>query len=113
MKARAARRAAAVAVLAGAAVVIAQLTPVYWNAWRFRRYVAQLVAHPETRQRPDEWVRAQLVNRAAQLGLPVRSDQVRVDRSRGRLELEVRYVAPVRFGLYTVDLHFRPRAIGP
>ncbi|MGB9606204.1 MAG: hypothetical protein ACPL88_10060, partial [Bryobacteraceae bacterium] len=57
-----------------------------------------------------EWIRARVVNRAAQLGLPVRSDQVRLDRSRGRLELEVPYVAPVDLGPYTVDLHFRPRA---
>lgn len=113
MSVMALRRATGLVVLAAVVVVCLQLAPVYWNAWRFRRYVAEVAARPENRERPEEWVRALLVNRAAQLGLPVRSDQVRLDRSRGRLELEVRYVAPVRFAFYTVDLHFRPRALGP
>ncbi len=113
MSATAVRRAAGVAVLAAAGVLCVQLAPVYWNAWRFRRYVAEVAARPENRARPDEWVRALLVNRAAELGLPVRSDQVHLERSRGRLELEVHYVAPVNFAFYTVDLHFRPRASGP
>ncbi len=113
MSAKAVRRAAGVLVLAAAAVVCAQLAPVYWKAWRFGRFVAEVAAHPEHRGRADEWVRAQLVNRAAELSLPVRSDQVRLERAGGRLEVEVRYVAPVNFAFYTVDLHFRPRASSP
>ncbi|MCS7315611.1 MAG: hypothetical protein RMI94_10490 [Bryobacterales bacterium] len=110
---RTVRRAAGCAVLAAAALVCLQLAPIYWKAWQFRRYVAEVAARPENSEREDEWLRALLASRAAQLRLPVRSDQVRVARTRGRLELEVRYVAPVSFAFYTVDLHFRPRASGP
>lgn len=109
MKRRGLRVLAAAAVLAGALIISFRLAPVYWNAYRFRRHLAELAAQPGSAQWSDERIRAAVVNQAAQLGLPVRSDQVRVHRSPGGLRLEVSYVAPVRFSYYRVDLHFRPR----
>jgi len=112
MSGRWVRRAAAAIVLLAACAVCLRLAPVYWGAWQFRRHLAAVARDPDARQRPEEWIRAHVVSRAAELGLPVRSDQVRVHRMADRLELEVRYVAPVNFALYQVDLHFRPRAGG-
>jgi hypothetical protein len=108
MSVRWVRRAAAAVVLAAACLLCLRLGTVYWGAWRFRQYLVQLAHEPQILELPDDWIRAQVVNRAAALGLPVRSDQVRVQRTGAGLELEVRYVAPVHFALYSVDLHFRP-----
>lgn len=101
---------AALIVLAGALMICFRLAPVYWSAYRFQRHLAELTADPESARWPDERIRASVLNRAAELGLPVRSDQVRLLRSAGGLRLEVSYVAPVRLSYYRVDLHFRPRA---
>lgn len=113
MSRRGLRVAAGLLVLAGAAVVCGRLLPVYWGAYRFQQYLTELAAGPEAAERPEEWVRAMVVNRAAALGLPVRSEQVRLARTGGRLQVEVRYVAPVKLAFYSVDLHFRPRADSP
>jgi len=112
MSGRWVRRAAAAIVLLAACAVCVRLAPVYWGAWRFRQYVAAVARDPDARRQPEDWIRARLVNQAAELGLPVRSDQVRIHRMADRFELEVRYVAPVTFAFYSVDLHFRPRARG-
>ncbi len=106
------RALAGLLVLGGACLLCLKLLPVYWSAWRFQQYLRELAADADA-QRPEEWLRARLVSRAADLGLPVRGDQVRLARQGDRLLIEVRYVAPVRLALYTVDLHFRPRAGSP
>lgn len=106
---RAVRRAAGLLVLVAACVICGRLLPVYWSAWRLQRYLGELAQSAESEARSEEWLRAMIVSRGARLGLPVRSDQVRLERSEGRLRIEVRYVAPVRLAFYTVDLHFHPR----
>jgi len=98
--------------LAGLAVISAQLLPLYIGNFRFQRFLEQMCNEPENPSRPDDLLRAMIVNRAAELGLPVRSGQVRLGRSAQELSVEVRYVVAVDLSLYTVDLHFRPRA-GP
>lgn len=110
--ARVGRIVAGAAVLAGLAVISAQLLPLYIGNFRFQRFLEQMSSEPENLNRPDDLLRAMIVNRAAELGLPVRSGQVRLGRSPQELSIEVRYVAAVDLPLYTVDLHFRPRA-GP
>jgi len=99
---------AALLVMAAAVVIAARLAPVYWTAYRFQRYLAELAAVADDAHWPEERVRAAVLNRAAELGLPIRSEQVRAERAAGGLELEVRYVTPVRLSYYRVDLHFRP-----
>jgi len=53
------------------------------------------------------------VNAAARLGIALRFESVILRRAHGRLELETLYVVPVSLPLYSVDLHFRPRARVP
>jgi hypothetical protein len=59
-----------------------------------------------------ESIRAAIVNKAASLGLPVRSDDVHVEVSLGAVRVDVLYVVRVGVSGYTVDLHFRPAAGG-
>lgn len=100
------------AVLALLAVFAVRLLPVYLKNFQFEQYLEETVQLPATLERADALVRADVVNRAAQLGLPVRIDQVRVRRTEGHVRIEVLYIVPVDLPLYSVDLHFRPSAGG-
>jgi hypothetical protein len=54
-----------------------------------------------------EW----LVEKASALELPVKADEVHIQRSPDGLRIGVRYVVRVNFPGYTVDLHFHPSAV--
>jgi|GEM_PF-895962 len=109
MTSRVLRAVTGVLVLAGAGAVAVALGPVYGRAYRFQSYTRE-VGQALAAGRSEEWARVALVNRAAELGLPVRSDGIRCQRQGEWVKLEVRYAVPVRLGWYTVDLHFRARA---
>lgn len=100
------RIAAGVAVLAALIAVAAALIPPYFQNLEFQRYVSAAV---EKSQVPDALV-ADVVNHAAQLGLPVRAGDVHVTKTANGLKVDIIYVIRVDLPLYTVDLHFHPSA---
>jgi hypothetical protein len=55
-------------------------------------------------------LQVRVVDRAARLGLAIRPEQVRLQRSGEGLRIEVRYAVPIDLPFYTVDLHFRASA---
>jgi len=97
---------AGIAVLAALAGMAALLLPPYFDNWKLQQYLNDLAADPAPRQ--PEIVRANVLNKAAQLGLPVHTDDVRVTKSGDTLKVQVLYIVPVNLGVYSVDLHFRP-----
>jgi hypothetical protein len=105
-------------LIAGAAVLLmliglgVVLIPPYATNWELQSYVSNLVEDSSTSKRPEEAVRAQVVNKAAALGLPVRDDDVHVAISQGMVEIDVLYRVEVNVAGYAVDLHFRPSAGG-
>ncbi|MCW5977178.1 MAG: hypothetical protein KIT09_03835 [Bryobacteraceae bacterium] len=101
------RVAGAIAILAVLAAGAALLTPAYWRNLRFEQYLENLVSEADIEKRPDDFVRVAVAGRAASLGIPLRPEDVRVDRGAGRLRIETRYVVRVDVPIYTVDLHFR------
>ncbi len=104
------RTAAAVALLGILAVIAARLAPPYVRNHQLKAYLEQMARSPEAAALPAEMVRIRVLERARQLGLPVRGEQVRVDRDSSSTSIELRYVVPVDIYVSTVDLHFRPRA---
>ena len=107
------RIAAGVAVLLLLVFFAVRLLPAYLLNLEFQRALTEIVERPATRTTLDDMLRAEVVNRAARLGLPVRLEDVGVKRTDRRIEIEVLYVVPVELPLYSVDLHFRPRASVP
>ena len=95
---------AILAILAAAAVLLA---PSYVRNVRFRQYLEAAARQPETRALPDDRIRTAVADRAARLGVPLKPDEIRVDRSMGRLRIEARYIIRIDLPVYTVDLHFR------
>ena len=103
-------------VIAGGVVLVFLVTlavllvPPYAANWRLQSYVNDLTDDAATAQRPPDAVRAQVVNQAASLGLPVHSDDVHVAIKQGAVQIDVLYIVHVDIAGYTVDLHFRPAA---
>ena len=59
---------------------------------------------------PDEILRQNVLNRARELDLPVKADNVHIVRSTEGLRIDVRYFVRVTLPGYTVDMHFYPGA---
>jgi hypothetical protein len=99
-----------IAVLAVLVLIGVSLLPPYFENWKLQQYLNDLSADPATAQKPADMIRANVVNKAAELGLPVHTDDVRVTRNGDGFKVDVLYVVHVDLSLYTVDLHFRPAA---
>jgi hypothetical protein len=103
-------------VIAGGAVLVILVTlavllvPPYASNWRLQSYINDLTDDPATAQRPADTVRAQVLNQAASLGLPLHSDDVHVAVKQGAVQIDVLYIVHVDLAGYTIDLHFRPAA---
>ena len=104
------RIAAGCVVLIGLALFVAGLLPAYIRNLEFQRFLEQTTQQRTNLEKPDDAIRAAVVNKAARLGLPVNASQVQIKRSEGQLRIEVLYVLPVDLWIYSVDLHFRPEA---
>ena len=105
--ARGTRMATAVAAICVLAYVAAMMIPPYFQNSRFQEF---LDAAMERTSSPDI-LKADIVNKAAQLGLPLQQGNVRVlPTASGGLRADVMYVNRVDLKLYSVDLHFHPSA---
>jgi len=102
-----------VAVLLMLAVITVRLLPAYIQNLRFQNALSVIAGQALESNSPDTMLLAQVLEQAARLGLPVHESDIRIRRAQGRIEIEVLYVVPEQLPLYTVDLHFRPRARVP
>ncbi len=89
-------------------VVTSALVPAYFENMEFQRYLDSAVQ----RSQSPEGLVADVVNKAAQLGLPVHAGDVHVTKTENGLRVELIYIVRVDLPLYTVDLHFHPAAGG-
>jgi Domain of unknown function (DUF4845) len=104
------RVAAGIAVLLAMVAIGVLLIPPYVENWKLQSFINQLAEDPAIAQKPPEMIRANIVDKAASLGLPVRADDVRVTKSGDAYHIDVLYIVRVDLPIYTVDLHFRPKA---
>jgi hypothetical protein len=104
------RIAVAVLILLVLVALGVRLTPLYLENMRLQNYVAGIAQDADAMTRPDEALRASVLEKAAVLGLPVQADNVHIKRLNERLRIDVRYIVRVDFPMYTVDLHFYPGA---
>ena len=100
----------AVLLILGAIAII--LIPPYLENFKLQRFVNELIDDPATASLPPETIRERVLTRAAALGLPVQSEDVRVKQVHNAIRIDVLYVVHVDVASYTVDLHFRPTAGG-
>ena len=86
------RVAAAIAVLAGMVFLLAMFAPYYFRNLELQNYVSGITRRGENQTQSDDVLRAWVIDKAHELGLPVKEDNVQVIRSPEGLRIDVRYV---------------------
>lgn len=104
------RIAAALAVLAALLGFAALFTPIYLDNLKLQSFVAEITHRPESLGQSDDALREVVVSKAKELDLPVKADNVHINRLPGSLRIDVQYFVRVNLPGYTVDLHFHPGA---
>jgi hypothetical protein len=104
------RIAAAAAVLAALAAFTAMFAPIYFRNLELQNFVSGIAQRVENQTISDDVLRTWVLDKAHELDLPVRGDNVQVIHSRGGVRIDVRYFVRVNVPGYTVDLHFYPGA---
>ena len=104
------RIAAALVVVAGLALFGVKVVPIYIHNLQLQSFVGTLAVRPENLSTNDDLLRAQVLQQAHALDLPVQPGDVRIVRSGDVLRIDVRYIVRVDLPGYTVDLHFYPGA---
>ena len=100
------RLAAGAAVLAVLALMAVRLLPIYFRNLELQRFVDDVSHRRDTPAASDDILRTRVLDRASQLALPVKGDNVEIQRSPDSVRIQVRYVVRVDLPMYTVDLHF-------
>lgn len=101
---------AALAVLAGFVFLLGRFAPYYLRNLQLQNFVGEITRSGENESKSDDLLRTWVIDKAHELGVPVREDNVRVIRSSEGMRIDVRYVVRVSLPWYTVDLHFYPGA---
>lgn len=104
------RIAAAIGILVALASFAIMFLPIYVHNLQLQNYVVGLTQHGANQVKPEDALRASVVDKARQLSLPVTADDVHISRSAEGLRVEVRYFVRVDLPGYTVNLHFYPGA---
>jgi hypothetical protein len=104
------RIAAAIAVLAALLGFGVLFAPIYAGNLKLQSYVTEITHRADSQAQPDEALRQTVLNKAHELDLPVRADNVQIVHSPDGLRIDVRYFVRVTMPGYTVDLHFYPGA---
>jgi hypothetical protein len=101
---------AAAAVLLALVAMGARLVPIYVHNIELQQFVEDVTHRPAAPASSDDILRTRVLNKAADLDLPVKADNVQIQRSADSVRIVVRYVVRVDMPLYTVNLHFYPGA---
>ncbi len=104
------RIAAGAFVLIALVALAAYLTPVYLRNLKLQQYVEELASRSDSRAKPDDVLRAAVMEKANALDLPVKTENVQISRFNDDFKISVRYIVRVDLPMYTVDLHFYPGA---
>lgn len=104
------RIAVAIVILAGLVFFAVMFAPIYLHNMQLQNFVGELTARPDTPSKSDDLLRTWVLDKAHELDLPVKADNVRITHSYEGTRIDVRYFVRVDLPGYTVDLHFYPGA---
>lgn len=100
------RIAAGIAILVILAATAVLLAPFYVRNMQLQQFLEESRQQQGVENKSAEMLQVAVADKAAQLGIPLRPEQVRVDRTGGSLRIEARYIVRIDLPVYTVDLHF-------
>lgn len=96
-------------VLAALVFFAILFAPVYIRNLKLQNFVDEVTHGVGNDKQPDDALRARVLQKAHELGLPVKEDNVRIYRKDG-LRIDVQYAVTVTAPLYSVNIHFYPGA---
>lgn len=89
----------------------AKILPVYVRAYELHDHLNEIVIQAMAGQRPSaDAVRNAVLAKAAELDLPVKRDDVKIEISLSKITISLDYTVPVDLSVYTLNLHFTPSA---
>ena len=105
----------ALALMVGMVYFGMKVIPVRTSAYQFDDAIRDEVVFAGGRRSSDEAIKRNLVGRAAMLGLPIQSGDIRITRPGGKyIVVEVNYMVAVEFvGGYTYEWKFSQKREGP
>jgi hypothetical protein len=101
---------AAAAIVAGLVFFLLLFAPYYFRNLELQNFVSDITHSGANLTKSDDVLRTWVVDRAHQLELPVKEENVHVTRTPEAMHIDVRYAVRVSLPGYTVDLHFYPGA---
>lgn len=104
------RIAAAAALVAGLALFAIVFLPIYIHNLQLQNFVADVAARIDSASKSDDLLRTWVLEKAHELDLPIRADNVKIGHSSDGMRIDVRYQVRVDLPGYTVNLHFYPGA---
>ena len=104
------RMAAAAVVVAALLGFTAMFAPIYYRNLELQNFVSGVAQRVDNQTNSDDVLRTWVLDKAHELDLPVKEDNVQVIRSKQGVRIDVRYFVRVSLPGYTVDLHFYPGA---
>ena len=90
------------------AYLLIEIVPVRISAGQFTDAMQEQATFAATHQNPQ--IYRELLEKADELKLPIRRDQLTITRTRESIQIEAHYVVPIEFfgGLYTYTMTFDP-----
>jgi hypothetical protein len=101
---------AGILVLAGLVILIAMFAPIYLHNMELQNFVTDIAERPDSASKSDDLLRTWVLDKAHDLQLPIRGDNVKIQHKPQGMRIDVRYFVRVDLPGYTVDLHFYPGA---
>jgi hypothetical protein len=100
-----------IAILSALVFSVVKILPVYIRAFELQDGLREIVIQAMAGQRPSaDAVRNAVLAKAADLDLPVKSDDVKIEITPGKVTINLDYTVPVDLRIYTLNLHFTPSA---
>lgn len=93
-------------ILLAVAFIAFKMVPVKVKAAEFRQELVDEAKSGSLRN--DKQIRANLMDKAAELNLPLQDQDLKIQRSRSQITIEASYVVPVEFPGYTHMWKFSP-----
>jgi hypothetical protein len=89
-----------------------QYVPAYFAAFQFNDYVRQEVKYAAASRKTADTLRANILQKADELGIPLKKDNIRITRRGPSFTLEVEYHWPVNMRIYQHELVFHASESG-
>lgn len=93
-------------LLLAVAFIAFKLVPVKVKAAEFRQELVDEAKSGSLRK--DKQIRANLMDKASELGIPLEDQNLKISRSRSQITIEAKYTVPVEFPGYTHMWEFDP-----